>query len=703
MNETGLPLPFAYWPVRAKNGERCVMQPFRGEGVIEQSLGDVLVTGQGDTLSLEDTIVEAGKLRRPEKHGWNDAAKHEEGWIFVDLALPPRTPSSRPYLVHLQLYLRLSTTGSALVAVEKGEVVEVRYVLTPDVAELRNVVDDSTREGGSWFAPSKVIVLSSWVGVEGITLSLIMNKEARYHEYYLHDEDDLPLHHPRPTLFASLHLTNPNTPLGTTSCFLHVKSGKEVLLERAMKINPLDGSTQAILCVCLVFLSLDCVFSRSIGNGVVSTVDPPAVFREDHSLTISFGFFDSGIARSKQMYVYASRKLSKWLGDLISVDERELDVPFEKLAVAGSHDCGMLGRLNPELLAFLDLGSGDEIPAVARALPLVRFLLGLLSTFAVPGHRIRLKILSNFAMTQKDSIESQLNMGVRFFDFRPGYSIFDIVDEMKGEIRHQYSIVPGVGYEIFLIDILAFLSDNTSEIVVVELKSDGFPFTTDLCDESDSPKRTAISMVPTVDALAAALQNAKSSSPLAGREIKVGSRRSENFYGTTGGSHDAYDTDDPLKVLAALNVAYDDATSRAARKVSPSSMVYQLQATPTAQIWADIGASLTYSDASSLLVWSKARMDRVTYPWLASKAFIEPGFVVFLNDFVDGCLVEHALEKTKERIHLFLLRREAASSVAPTLSSSSSRASSLRNSIGSVAPMASLCKRKEGERRGSSS
>jgi hypothetical protein len=63
--------------------------------------------------------------------------------------------------------------------------------------------------------------------------------------------------------------------------------------------------------------------------------------------------------------------------------------------------------------------------------------------------------------------------GVRFFDFRPAYSLHDIVDEVKGELRHQHAIVAGLSYEFFLIDVLAFLAENREEVVVVELKDDG--------------------------------------------------------------------------------------------------------------------------------------------------------------------------------------------------------------------------------------
>lgn len=59
-------------------------------------------------------------------------------------------------------------------------------------------------------------------------------------------------------------------------------------------------------------------------------------------------------------------------------------------------------------------------------------------------------------------------------------------------------------------------------------------------------------------------------------------------------------------------------------------------------------AALTFSDASSLLVWMKAQQDRVTYPWISQTDFNEPGNVIFLNDFCDGALVSLIREDGEE-------------------------------------------------------
>jgi hypothetical protein len=73
------------------------------------------------------------------------------------------------------------------------------------------------------------------------------------------------------------------------------------------------------------------------------------------------------------------------------------------------------------------------------------------------------------------------------------------------------------------------------------------------------------------------------------------------------------------------NYSRDRDDDRAFPSHPPRGTIYQLQATPTAKITSDIAASFTWSDASSLLVYTKAVMDRETYPWIARHKFREPG------------------------------------------------------------------------------
>lgn len=65
-----------------------------------------------------------------------------------------------------------------------GEVVEVRFFLTPEVAEVKNDVDDSTKEW-SFFRPKKEVSVSTWVSHSSATVSLRLHNEARYHEHHV--------------------------------------------------------------------------------------------------------------------------------------------------------------------------------------------------------------------------------------------------------------------------------------------------------------------------------------------------------------------------------------------------------------------------------------------------------------------------------------------------------------------------------------
>lgn len=111
-----------------------------------------------------------------------------------------------------------------------------------------------------------------------------------------------------------------------------------------------------------------------------------------------------------------------------------------------------------------------------------------------------------------------VRLGVRFFDFRPGYNFYDAVKAEKKEIRHQHAIVPGEEYVSFLTSILRFLAKNRCEIVLVELKKDGFVLPEDKFDKEG--KRVAISMIPSVQELQACLDQACVAA--GGSDIRVG-------------------------------------------------------------------------------------------------------------------------------------------------------------------------------------
>ncbi|EHS63698.1 uncharacterized protein PGTG_21777 [Puccinia graminis f. sp. tritici CRL 75-36-700-3] len=119
--------------------------------------------------------------------------------------------------------------------------------------------------------------------------------------------------------------------------------------------------------------------------------------------------------------------------------------------------------------------------------------------------------------------------------------------------------------------------------------------------------------------------------------------------------HTLYDTDRPDEIIRALDLTH--ARNSVPLKTQTDKplvgTIYQLQATPTKSIADDILTSLTYSKASSLLVYTKANLDPFTYTWVKGRHFIEPGLVVLLNDFVDSVLTEHAIEKSKIRAGLF--------------------------------------------------
>jgi hypothetical protein len=257
-------------------------------------------------------------------------------------------------------------------------------------------------------------------------------------------------------------------------------------------------------------------------------------------------------------------------------------------------------------------------------------------------------------MTQKDDVRTMLDIGTRFFDFRPGTMHPALGLFAPGVRFHQHGVVPGYPYIAFLEDVLRWLADNPGEIVVVNANTAGF--------SSESMKPSARDVEAD---LAAAIANVGP-----GRAVRIGGKnelalsytnliRNNTrliFLNQIEGETSKFDSwkGEYYKTLTPGPViqAFERMTLGLPHRAQADYVVMQMQATSTG-VGAGVVAPaiVTFSDASSPLLATKAIMDAATNPWLRANALRLPQdhLLVLLNDFVDNCMVETAVTMTEQR------------------------------------------------------
>ncbi|MES2449757.1 MAG: hypothetical protein V4610_04245 [Pseudomonadota bacterium] len=356
--------------------------------------------------------------------------------------------------------------------------------------------------------------------------------------------------------------------------------------------------------------------------------------------TVCWGLYDagsgkiSGMTNQHQFYVYATRDQRRWMGDLAKRNPRVARGPFARFALPGSHDAGMF-----------------DMRAVRKVVHNPAFVLALGAAMGVAAAALGPRAIANLAMTQKDNIRAQLDIGTRYFDFRPGWMHPAIRPFFGNTLYHQHGLVPGYPYVDFLVDVLRWLEANPGEIVVVNPNTQGFAADamrptayferqalTTAIDRVKPARRIDIGMsVDLVRSYDALIRD--NTRLIFSNEIQNGSR----FYNSWSG---AYATLRPAPIIKAFEGMKRDMPAGA------NHVVMQMQATAT-KIGAVVAASVvTSSDASSPLLATKPVMDAATNPWLranAAKRLPPDHLLVFLNDFVDNCMVETAIQVTEQR------------------------------------------------------
>lgn len=386
-------------------------------------------------------------------------------------------------------------------------------------------------------------------------------------------------------------------------------------------------------------------------SSMKNMMNTPSVFSSGYS--VAYGFYDSGpgwgsLTNQDQSYVYVTKNNANWMGDLTSNTTFQ-NKSFAHFALSGAHDSGMFDTTKVNSI----INNASELSVLLGLLgPVIGLTASVLATMAAPSI---MRSVINFAMTQKESTTNMLNLGTRYFDFRPGYC-YPGLNIGDNNLYHQHSFIPGYPYASFLNDVLRFLASHPTEIVVVSSNFQGFA--------SDSMK-------PTTDVINQYLNNALQATGTT-NTIAIGNKNDLNssyndliaakkrliFLNQVGASDDAtkydsysssaYETTNVSNIIGALNGMNKNA------QANYDYTVLQLQGTANGTGGGIFTSIATMSDASSPLMSTKSMFDNQTYPWLSqnvTKNLSNNQLVIFLNDFIDNALATYSINISGARMN----------------------------------------------------
>lgn len=412
-NDTQYPVQLESWPVRPTQESDPHFCTFRG--VLNQTTS---VLPPNSILQGTPPITFA-TTRAP--HSLD--LRERWVWVYFAVVLPERkvhlqgfVKTSRKSLLEAKLgQLDLDSTESKPMASgEVGEPVKVDehersivFIINESVASCAEssfaVKHVSRLHQDLALLSGKGIQTSTYVSSSGIISTVVVGNRSLYHEHHLGTGE----------IKTSDH--NLEGVARYVGGFV-TKEGEKVW-DAHLKVDAIDGAVK--------------------GTTLKSTSESTAVFNE--TATINYGFHDAGEGRRDQLYIYVTPNHSSWLGNLTKANPLWLTTRFSMLALPAAHDSGMFGPLSHGLAQLIQSGKlGHLITSHIEAgleAPTVKYIVKFLEKVKLSPERV----INNIALTQKDSFMDQLKIGVRFFDFRPGYCFHNVIKGGvdKGPLHHQ--------------------------------------------------------------------------------------------------------------------------------------------------------------------------------------------------------------------------------------------------------------------------
>ncbi|KAF2086916.1 hypothetical protein K490DRAFT_74115 [Saccharata proteae CBS 121410] len=370
-------------------------------------------------------------------------------------------------------------------------------------------------------------------------------------------------------------------------------------------------------------------------------------------VVVSYGFYDAGhgeagLTSHHQCYVTVVSTLlhQNWMARIAPPGSENARKPFSRFALAAPHDDGMNSMETCH--AVLDGRGAETVAKLVEHLPAVQWLAEHMSHTAL-AHLLP-NIIYGVAITQKDSMPTMLSLGARYFEFRPANLVpmFQDVAKLQNKPYFQHACIPGLGFDAFLDQLVAFLDANPYEHVVVHLRWDN------VVSECKRPTPEEIGA-----ALDAACAKASQNGPLSWGDAScfdepIDSLRAAGKRIICVVDAQKYDswTADAYATLSADSILERFEGMTTEGQLDSDITVLQCQATSQSIKEVVVYSILAANADTSCLTSTKAALDMRTLPWVRENAVERlkaEKLLVVMNDFIDGATTDTVIELNKKR------------------------------------------------------
>jgi hypothetical protein len=389
-----------------------------------------------------------------------------------------------------------------------------------------------------------------------------------------------------------------------------------------------------------------------VSDGTMTTIaQTPSIL--SNGILICYGFYvagsgEEGLPSRHQCYVTVTPNYAGWMGSVAPLGSPQAAKPFSQLVLPAVHDVGMNSMQNCD--AVLQHAGGAVINLMLPGNKVLEALANDISSGAVMD--IAPNIVASLAITQKDVLATLLQIGARYFEFRPAHCHKDIlpVSPLPDKLYFQHSAIPGMAYDQFLHDTVSFLVANPTEIVVVQLRWDGVPAECarptdkELSDYLNSA--LAISKGSVIAGGLTDLQNATISQLRSERKRLIMLNNVNSLSTYTDAGNATLNGDSIVAEFQKLLTPQNETPGTAFINI-------QCQATATNITGAVVYSILTASVSTSCLLSTKGICDSKTLPWVranTTKVCKKGELVVIMNDFFDGGTADVAVALSRQRL-----------------------------------------------------